>query len=97
MGLFNRRIIRYNANMVTRPTFHDCDKCQGTGQLSDDVEMGAWFREQRSQKGVKQGELGRRLGISRTHMHDLELGRRRWTLDIERRAVLALGLETTPR
>jgi predicted transcriptional regulator len=54
-----------------------CPLCGGTGHLAD-ARPGA-LRKRREQCGVSLREVARRLSLSPSYLHDVELGRRRAT------------------
>ena len=55
-----------------------CEKCGGTGQLFDH----GMLRAKRLSRGVKAGFIAAQMGISASHLCDLEHGRRRWNAEL---------------
>jgi len=62
-----------------------CPKCNGTGQVLDAVEVGAYFKVHRRDSRISLREVAKRLNISAAYCSDLEQGRRRWSLELMER------------
>ncbi|MCA1592277.1 MAG: helix-turn-helix domain-containing protein [Acidobacteria bacterium] len=59
-----------------------CPRCNGTGQIESDVDVGRFFRSLRENKRLTLREQARRMGFSPAYVSDLELGRRIWNTKI---------------
>lgn len=61
------------------------------------MNFGEFLRSKREQRGVSLRALGENIGVSATHLHDIELGRRGSIVDLTRlskiRDVLNLDVE----
>lgn len=58
-----------------------CPLCHGRGFVVDDVKMGRMYREARLKKKLSLRYVAKRMSYSASFISDLELGRRKWTLD----------------
>lgn len=57
----------------------DCSCCGGTGQVYDDVKLGAWFRQVREDCDVTIRDMAKKIGYVPSHLTMLEKGQRHWT------------------
>jgi hypothetical protein len=57
----------------------ECPRCQGTGQILDQRELGRELRALRVASQMTLRAMSERLGITATYLCDLELGRRVWS------------------
>lgn len=53
-----------------------CSLCDGTGHRIDPAALGPMLRSRREDAGVGLREVSRAIGISATHVSDVENGRR---------------------
>ncbi len=58
-----------------------CPQCSGSGRAFDDVLTGAQLRQLRTCRKVSLRSMATVLKITPSYLSDLELGRRRWSLD----------------
>lgn len=65
-----------------------CKRCDGEG--TEAVIDGQKLRTAREQAGVSMGQMSRALGISVTHVSDLERGNRAFSEDLARRFLAVL-------
>lgn len=72
--------------------YKKCETCNGTGQVLDDTKVGAEHRVLREYLGISLRALAREIGWSPAYLSDLERGKRRWTIEKERK-VNAAGLK----
>lgn len=56
-----------------------CDKCEGTGRLLDQREVGKELRALRIAAKISLRNMAESLGLSAPYVSDLELGRRNWS------------------
>ncbi len=78
--------------MTSRPLLHNCQTCNGTGKVFDDFQLGAWFRQAREEFDISLNEMARRIAYDPSYLSLLERGKAHWTLDMERKYVLILGI-----
>lgn len=69
-----------------------CRHCGGNGRVVDNVDAGRVFRSLRKLRNMAAKDMAAALSISPQYLHDLEWGRRRWTLDIRKRCAVVLQL-----
>lgn len=55
-----------------------CPRCDGTGKLFDDRELGAALRAEREKAGKSLREVAKKMDLTISYISDLELGRRMW-------------------
>lgn len=72
------------------PAFTDrtCPHCSGTGKIQQ-VD-GLWARDLRTALGLSLRDMGRRMGLSSSHLGALELGQRAFTPALWKRYEKAL-------
>lgn len=68
----------------------DCPRCNGTGKIPDDKDMGEEFRKMRIAKGLSLREISKLMGLSAQYICDLEHGRRIWSDGLQERYNKAL-------
>ncbi len=78
--------------MTSRPPLHHCKTCNGTGKVFDDLQLGTWFRQAREDCYITLNEMSRRISYDPSYLSLLERGKAHWTLDMERKYVLILGI-----
>lgn len=59
-----------------------CDKCNGTGRVIDQVEFGNSMRQMREKREVSLSNVAIAMGFSKAYISDLELGRRGWNMTL---------------
>jgi len=57
-----------------------CPKCNGSGVVADQKEVGRKMRSLRVKQGIGLRAMARCMGISHGHLWQLESGRRSWSL-----------------
>lgn len=55
-----------------------CERCDGTGRVPDDRELGRAMKKLRLSNRLTLREVARRLAVSAAYVCDLEHGRRAW-------------------
>ena len=55
-----------------------CPKCNGTGEVLDNEEVGMFYRVHRTEARKSLQAIADILGLSKAYCSDLELGRRAW-------------------
>lgn len=56
-----------------------CPKCNGKGKIPDLAFVGTRMRKIRERSRISVRSLATQMGISRTHLSDLETCKRNWT------------------
>jgi len=59
-----------------------CRRCDGTGVEPDQIKIGAAMRARRQDAKMTMQDVGNLLGLTRSYICDLELGRRAWNADL---------------
>ena len=59
-----------------------CPKCNGTGKVLDDAEVGLSMKRKRIKAKVSLRDQADRMGYSAMFVCDLEKGRRKWHKDL---------------
>lgn len=60
-----------------------CPKCKGSGVIPNPYVFGLKARQLRKGMQISLREISRRMGISATHLSDLERGKRQWNSRLE--------------
>jgi predicted transcriptional regulator len=68
-----------------------CPLCGGSGHLEDAAAQGAAMRELRQTRGFTLEEMAVLVGKSQPYLSDLELGKRRWSVEMVKRYERALA------
>lgn len=61
----------------------------------NEIEIGKRIRECRLQKGIKQEDLAKMIGISQRKLCSIENGKGKFTVDLVMDAALAIGISVT--
>jgi predicted transcriptional regulator len=70
-------------SLFPMPTLdRECEHCAGTGKQIDHRLLGESLRLFRSSAKVTATEVAAALGLSKSYICDLELGRREWRRDL---------------
>ena len=73
-----------------------CHRCHGTGVEPDWKKLGWQVRCERVRRGLTLTTMAKRLGVSKAHLSDMELGRRSWQGPTGRRYLKRFGIATHP-
>jgi predicted transcriptional regulator len=68
-----------------------CPLCGGSGHLEDAVAQGKHMREARLNHGFTLEEMAVRVHKSQPYLSDLELGKRRWSVEMVKQYERALA------
>ena len=85
--------MRLPRTVARRCTHRHCLRCGGSGFYK--TIDGAWAAELRTHLGLSVRDIADRMDVSKSYLHDLERGKRRFTPALWKRYEKALGTEGT--
>ena len=73
-----------------------CHRCGGSGLEPDWRGLGAQVRSERVRRNIGLRQAAKRIGVSPSHVSDLERGNRSWQGAAARKLLRLIGVSATP-